>query len=132
MQDQFLIFGGESSVSRTRKGCHLTVNFKYGNAYLSTDLKNVIFGENAKQGQLLIVCSQIEKNWYMAKSNEQGNGFECKLNDPEVNTSMRINGAQKIFEKMAKGMNIASEKVSFNVSNTPIEFQGLKLYKITL
>lgn len=68
----------------------------------------------------------------MAKSNETGNGFECKLNDPEVNTSMRINGAQKVFEKMAKSMNVTSEKVSFNVSNTPIEFQGLKLYKITL
>jgi len=131
MHDQISIFGGENSVSRTRKGCHLTVNFKHGNAYLSTDLKDILFGENVKHGKLLIISSQIEKNWYMAKSNESDNGVECKLNDPDVNTSMRINGAQKVFEKMAQSMNVTSEKVSFNVSSTPIEFQGLKLYKIT-
>lgn len=132
MQDQFLIFGNGNSTSRIRKGCHLTINFKNGNAYLSTELKNIIFGETTKQGLVLFVCSQIENNWYLTKSNEPGNGFECKLNDPEVNTSMRVNGAQKILEKMAKSMNVTSEKVAFNVSNTPIEFKGLKLYKITL
>jgi hypothetical protein len=131
MQEQFLIFGGQNTQSRTRKGLHLTVNFRHGNAYLSADLKNKVFGDNAKHGKLLIICSQIEKNWYLAKSNDPTTGFECKLNDSEVNTSIRINGAQKVFENMAKSMNVEAEKYSFNVSDTPIEFNGLNLYKIT-
>ncbi len=132
MQDQILIFGGETTQSRTRKGLHLTVNYKHGNAYLSADLKSKVFGENCKHGKLLIICSQIEKNWYLAKSNDPATGFECKLNDVEVNTSIRINGAQKVFENMAKTMGVDSEKYAFNVSETPIDFNGLKLYKITL
>ena len=47
---------------------------------------------------------------------------------------MRINGAQKVLERMAKSMSIDlnDKKIVFSVSKDPVDYQGLKLYKITL
>lgn len=39
MEDQILIFGESEQPQRVRKGFHLSINFKHGNAYISTELK---------------------------------------------------------------------------------------------
>lgn len=135
MEHQTLtIFGNESSasISRVRKGMHLTANRKHGNAYLSTEAKEMFFGNKAKQGSLLVICSDIENNWYLAKSLEPGKGFECKLNDKNVDNSMRVNGMQKLIEKIAESFNYKDEKIVFEISEKPIHFHALELHKITL
>ena len=133
MEDQILIFGESEQPQRVRKGFHLSINFKHGNAYISTELKNKLFGEKVTEAKILLVCSQIENNWYLAPSNDY-KGYTCRLNDPKIATSMRINGAQKVLERMANSMNIDLNdiKIVFSVSKDPVDYQGLKLYKITL
>ena len=130
-----LIFGADNYAKKgIRKGFRLTVNFKNGNAYISTELKNKLFGESATEGCVLLICSPIENNWYITKSKEPGNGYECKLNDPNVQTSMRVNGMLRTVEKMAKSANldVKESKYTFEVSDTPIEYNGMQLYKIIL
>lgn len=134
MEHQATIFGNESSasISRVRKGMHLTANRKHGNAYLSTEAKEMFFGKKAKQGSLLVICSDIENNWYLAKCLEPGKGFECKLNDNKVDNSMRVNGMQKLIEKIAESFSYKDEKIVFEISEKPIPYKGLELHKITL
>lgn len=121
MEDQILIFGESEQPQRVRKGFHLSINFKHGNAYISTELKNKLFGEKVTEAKILLVCSQIENNWYLAPSNDY-KGYTCRLNDPKIATSMRINGAQKVLERMAKSMNIDlnDKKIVFSVSKANI------------
>ena len=133
--ENYTIFGpeqGPATRSRVGRGYHLSVNFKHGNVYLNSDAKKLLFGQSFKQGALLIINSPIENNWYLAKSSDSSKGFECKNNDNNEDGSIRVNGAKKLFEKIALSLKVSAERLVFNVSETPIEFQGLKLYKITL
>ena len=76
------IFGNESAnIVRARKGAHLTANLKHGSTYLTTEAKELLFGKGAKTGNLLIIHSGIENNWYLSKNNDTKSGFDCRLND---------------------------------------------------
>lgn len=133
MNDNYTIFGADQATAtraRAGKGFHVSANFKHGNVYLNSDAKKLIFGQ-FQNGSLLVINSAIENNWYIAKSNEPSKGFECKNNDNE-DGSLRVNGAKKVFEKVAQSFKLSGERVVFNISETPIEFQGLKLHKITI
>lgn len=131
--ENYTIFGPEQATatrSRATKGFHISVNFKHGNVYLNSEAKRLVFGD-FKEGSLIVINSAIEQNWYIAKSPD-ARGFECKNND-KIDGSLRVNGAKKVFEKIADLMKAdKNQRALFTVSETPIEFQGLKLYKITL
>ena len=127
------IFGNESAnIVRARKGAHMSANRKHGNTYLSSDAKELLFGKNVQAGRLLIVHSGIENNWYLSKNNDPKSGFECRLNDMKLQASMRVNGAQEVIEKMAQSFNHKGERIVFEVSDNPIQYQGMNLYKLTL
>lgn len=132
--ENFTIFGPEDTTQRSRisKGYHLSVNFKHRNVYVSSDAKRLIFGD-FKEGSLIVVNSAIENNWYIAKSADPSKGFECKNNDSRSEGSLRVNGAQKVFDKVAQSFKLPREgRIVFNISETPIIFQGIKLHKISL
>lgn len=128
------IFGSEAgAITRARKGAHLTSNRKHGSVYLTSEAKELLFGKDAKEGNLLVVHSGIENNWYVASNTTRDvKGFECKINDNKLEASMRVNGMQKTIEKMAETLQYKEDRIVFEVLKKSTPYQGLILYKLQI
>lgn len=127
------IFGRETAaISRARKGTFLTSNRKHGNVYLTSEAKELLFGKDAKDGNLLVIHSPIENNWYVANNTTKQGGFDCRVNDTKQEASMRVNGMQKTIESMAESFGYKEERIVFELDKKSKSFQGLILYKLQI
>lgn len=138
MTNEVEIFGADpnSSVTKMRHGKHITVNLKSGSNYLSRELVGQLFGEGQTSGRCCLVHSKIEGNWYIAKAGGSlfNTGFDCNAADKTKESVFRINGAAKAFKKMVDTMDPGTTDVKFMVlvSSDAVEYEGMKLYKLTL
>lgn len=137
MTNDIEIFGSEnSSVTKMRHGKHITVNLKSGSNYLSRELVTQLFGEGQTSGRCCLIHSKIEGNWYIAKAGGSlfNTGFDCNAADKTRESVFRINGANKTFKKIVDAMDPETTDVKFMilVSSNAVEYEGMKLYKLTL
>ena len=128
--------GNQRINKKVSRGLFMSANTKYSNLLMTHDLATKLFGSDVQEGRINIIHSKIENNWYIASTNGSlfDNGFQCLPSDASKVSSYRINGAMAIIKKMIKSLTGEDKETRYviTVSENAIEYDGMKLYKLTI
>lgn len=135
MNDETIeVYGASTETQGTYRGMYISVNVKNERIYLSRELSEVLF-PGRDSGKMKIVHTKIEDNWYITSCEKTlfDDGFECLKNDIKQNSVFRVNGAKDVFKKIVNSLcgDNLPERCYLTVIETPINYDGMNLYKIT-